>query len=297
MQLDGFDGIFPALVSPRDGAGAFHVPTFERLMGRLYEAGVHGVYVCGATGEGYMMPVEERKLAAEAAVRCSAGRGKVLVHVGAASEVIANELARHAADIGADGIASLPPYVQGYKFQEILGYYTRLAQAAGIPAFVYYIPVLTHREMPLAEVEQLLEIEGVVGLKLSDYDLYLMERLASGPHRAFIYNGNDQVFAAGLLMGARGGIGSFYNVMPGHFVGIHEAMGRSDLETARRLQSEVNCVIQIGLGYGGQAGMREILRLQGIDCGPLAPPTELVDAEGSARLRAELDASGVPILE
>jgi N-acetylneuraminate lyase len=297
MLLEGFDGIYPATVSPRDETGAFHVPTFERLIDRLYGAGVHGLYVCGATGEGYMMPVEERKLAAEAAVRSSKGCGKVLVHVGAASEVNALELARHAADIGADGVASMPPYIQGYKFQEILGYYTRLAQAAGIPAFVYYIPVLTHREMPLAEVEQLLEIEGVVGLKLSDYDLYLMERLANGPYKAFIYNGFDQVFAAGLLMGARGGIGSYYNVMPGHFVGIHEAVGRGDLDTARRLQSEVNRVIQTGLGYGGQSGVREILRLQGIDCGPLAPPAELVTAEESARLRAELEASGVSILE
>ena len=83
MLLEGFSGIYPAAVSPRDAAGAFSVAAFEKLMHRLYGAGVQGVYVCGNTGEGYLMSTAERKLAAEVAVAASAGRGKVVVHVGA----------------------------------------------------------------------------------------------------------------------------------------------------------------------------------------------------------------------
>ena len=291
------EGIIPAVASPCDEHDIFLEDTFTRLIDTLYREEIRGLYVCGNTGDGCKMRLEERKRAVEIAIdRSRTHGGMVVVHVGSATNTReAVELAEHAAAAGAAAISSLPP--ARCNQAQLVQYYTDIARESQLPTLVYHIPIITGLDLTVDELTELLDIEGVVGLKLSDYDLYLMERLASGPHRAFIYNGNDQVFAAGLLMGARGGIGSFYNVMPGHFVGIHEAMGRSDLETARRLQSEVNCVIQIGLGYGGQAGMREILRLQGIDCGPLAPPTELVDAEGSARLRAELDASGVPILE
>ena len=65
MILDGFKGMYPALVSPRDGAGAFSTSAFEKLMARIYEQGSHGVYVAGNTGEGYLMTMAERKLATE----------------------------------------------------------------------------------------------------------------------------------------------------------------------------------------------------------------------------------------
>ena len=124
MILDGFKGMYPALVSPRDGAGAFSVLAYEKLMARIYEQGSHGVYVAGNTGEGYLMTMAERKLATEVAVKASKGCGRVVVHVGAPSERDAVELAKHAADAGADGVSSLPPYVQGYRFEDILAYYS-----------------------------------------------------------------------------------------------------------------------------------------------------------------------------
>ena len=74
MILDGFKGMYPALVSPRDGAGAFSVSAYEKLMARIYEQGSHGVYVAGNTGEGYLMTMAERKLATEIAVKASKGQ-------------------------------------------------------------------------------------------------------------------------------------------------------------------------------------------------------------------------------
>ena len=127
MLIEGFRGVYPAIVSPRDGADAFGCAAFEQLIERLYEKGVHGLYVGGNTGEGYLMTVEERKLATEVAVQGSRGKGKVVVHVGAPAERDAVALAEHAASAGADGISSLPPYVQGYGFQDVLAYYTALA--------------------------------------------------------------------------------------------------------------------------------------------------------------------------
>jgi len=295
MLLDGFKGVYPAAVSPRDAAGAFSVSAFEKLIDRLYVAGVHGLYVCGNTGEGYLMSAAERKLAAEVAVKASAGRGKVVVHVGAPAERDAVELAEHAARAGADGISSLPPYVQRYRFADILGYYAHLAQAGGIPLFVYYIPVVTHQDFTLEEVDRLLSIEGVWGLKFTNHNLYLMEGILNGPRKPHVFNGHDEVMLAGLVMGAQGGIGTFYNVMPGHFVGIYEAVERRDLATGKTLQAEVNRIIRVVQNYGGHTGTREILRMQGIECGDPMLPTRPFSEEEQIRFRQEILATDVGI--
>ena len=291
MLLEGFRGMYPALVSPRDGAGEFSASAFEKLIARVYEQGSHGGYVAGNTGEGYLMTTAERKLACEVAVKASKGKGRVVVHVGAPSEREAVALARHAAKAGADGISSLPPYVQGYKFADILSYYEALAQASGLPLFVYYIPVVTHQEFTLEQVDQMLAIEGVVGLKFTNHNLYLMEGILKGGRNPHVFNGHDEVALAGIAMGAQAGIGTFYNVMPSHFVGIYEAVNRCDLDAARVLQAEVNRLIRVCQKYGGHASVRAILHWQGIDCGDPVKPTRPLDAAGLKALREDLDAA------
>lgn len=129
-------GILPAVVTPFDAEGRFDVVAFERLIARLYAAGVHGLYVCGQTGEGLQQPPEQRKRVAEAAVRCSPPGKLVIVHIGAASTAEAVELARHAAKIGAQAVSSLPP-AGPFPFEEVRGYYRDLAAASAVPLLVY----------------------------------------------------------------------------------------------------------------------------------------------------------------
>lgn len=297
MLLEGFKGMYPALVSPRDDAGEFSVTAFEALIARIYDRGSHGVYVAGNTGEGYLMTVAERKLATEVAVKMSKDNGRVVVHVGAPAERDAVELAKHAVEAGADGISSLPPYVQGYKFNDILAYYEALAQASGIPVFVYYIPVVTHQEFTVNQVGQMLDIPGVAGIKFTNHNLYLMEGILKTPMKPHVFNGHDEVALAGIAMGAQGGIGTFYNLMPSHFVGIYDAVNRCDLGTARELQADVNALIRICQKYGGHASVRAILRWQGVDCGDPVKPTRPLDDEGLKSLRQELDAAELALFD
>ncbi|MEE2752953.1 MAG: dihydrodipicolinate synthase family protein, partial [Candidatus Latescibacterota bacterium] len=180
ILIDGFNCVYPAAVSPKDDEGDFSGKRLEALLTRLYESNVHGMYMCGNTGEGYLLSSAARKEAVDVAVEVSRGKGKVIVHVGAPAEEDAVALAKHAAQAGADAISSLPPYVQEYSFDEVHAYYTRLAYSSGLPTFVYYIPVITHREFSLAEMDQLLDIEGVAGLKFTNHNLFLMEGIMDG---------------------------------------------------------------------------------------------------------------------
>ena len=288
MLIKGFNGVYPAAVSPKDDAGRFCSRRFEALAARLYGANCHGLYMGGNTGEGYLLSTDERKEATEAAVDVSREKGKVIVHVGAPSESEAVDLAKHAADVGADAISSLPPYVQGYDFEEVYAHYTRLAYASGLPLFVYYIPVVTHREFSLSEMDRLLGIEGVAGLKFTNHNLYLMEGIIDGGRDPHVFNGHDEVFLAGMVMGAQAGIGTFYNLLPGHFVGIYEAMAKGDYAEGLRLQRDVNRLIRATQTVRMNGAIHSLLRWQGVECGDPIRPARPLESEEAGRLKAEL---------
>src|SRR5258706_1379878 len=132
-------GIIPAVVTPVDKDERFASGPFEVLLERMYSAGVHGVYVCGQTGEGLMQTVEQRKSVAEASMRYSPQGKQVIVHIGASRTADAVELARHASGIGVTAVSALPPF-GSYSFEEILAYYQDIAAASDLPFLVYYFP-------------------------------------------------------------------------------------------------------------------------------------------------------------
>src|SRR5262245_17403711 len=255
-------GIVPAVVTPFDAKGQFNVRSFERLVERLYAAGVHGLYLCGSTGEGMLQTVAQRKQVAEAALRNSPAGKSVIVHVGANTTDEAIELARHAALMGAHAVSSLPPAVGAYSFAEIKSYYERLAAASSIPLLIYFSPEVAPAIKTSGQVLELAAIENVAGLKFTDYDLYTMLRLKE--QGSTIFYGRDEMLSAGLLLGADGGIGSFYNVIPELFLQLWRMAQEGRWDETRALQTRINEFITITLRYPLFPALKTILGWAGI---------------------------------
>lgn len=294
MQARNLFGIFPAVVTPLDNIGCFDRSAFERLVERLYAAGVDGLYVNGQTGEGLLLPVEERKRVAEAAVALTPKGRHTIIHVGAHRTADAVELARHAACIGAHAVSSLAP-LGAYSFAEIRMYYEAIAAASDLPLLVYYFPAVSPGVRTLEEIEQLLAIPNVVGLKFTDFDLYKLSLVKKRGSRT-VFNGHDEVLAAGLLMGADGGIGSFYNLIPDLFVEVFRLSRQGEWERARQLQARINELIEIVLDFPLIPAIKTILAWQGIPCGQAVLPRRSLTPEESERLRAALQRSSFAYL-
>lgn len=277
-------GILPAVVTPMDEDGRFLPAAFERLCEFLYRAGVHGLYVCGQTGEGFQQTVEQRKAVAEAAVKLSPAGAQVIVHVGAARTADAAALAAHAERIGATAISSLPP-AGSYGFDEVLAYYQAVAASTSLPLLVYYFPRFAAHPSTLQHLETLCAIPNVAGLKFTDSDFYRLSELKRTG--AIVYNGYDEMLVAGLLMGADGGIGSFYNVIPGWFVALFEDAKAGRWEQARQRQAAINQIISIGLRYPVNAAVKHMLTWMGLDCGVCALPRRRL----SLAEKSELDSA------
>ena len=207
------------------------------MLARVYAAGVHGIYVGGTTGEGPLQSAAERKAVIDAAVAYSPAGKHVMIHVGASSPTEAIDLAAHAARAGAHAISSLPPLGGSFNFDEIRDYYHALGAESALPLVVYYFPQLAPALATRAQLTAICELPNVAGFKFTDFDLFTLS-LVRRPGLAG-FNGRDEVLAAGLLMGADGGIGTFYNLVPELFVKIYDlgprgTMGRGASDPGER---------------------------------------------------------------
>jgi N-acetylneuraminate lyase len=274
-------GVIPALVTPLDAQERFAARPMEQLLERMYAAGCDGVYVCGQTGEGLLLRTEDRKQATEVAVRNSPQGKQVIVHVGAGRTAEAVELAGHAARAGAHAISSLPPS-NAFTFAEVRAYYEAIAAAANLPVLVYYFPEFSRSVSTLDEIYSLCSIPNVVGLKFTDFDFYRLSLISRAGH--VIFSGRDEAFACGVLMGASGGIGSFYNLIPELFVDVWRSGCAGDYAGARATQDKINDLIKAVLQFPMLPAIKTMLKWSGIDCGPAVSPRRALTADEEHRL-------------
>ena len=283
------EGVLPALLTPFTAEEEVDIPALERLIDRLYaSADIAGLYVCGQTGEGLEQSPAMRRMVVETAVQRSPAGKKVIAHVGAARAGDAIELARHAADAGVCAVSSLPPR-GGYGFEEFRSYYASLASASPAPVVIYYYPEVAPG-LSSSEVVDLCSVPNVAGVKFTSFELHrIAEMIRAG---ALVLNGRDEVFAAGLLMGAAGGIGSFYNVAPKMFCEVYRAAMNGHWDEARRVQDCIGRLISIVLQFPMIPALKKMLEWSGLSCGSALEPRRKLTAEEERVLRGALEAAG-----
>jgi N-acetylneuraminate lyase len=282
--MSKFQGILPAVVTPFDGERRFAPAAFEQLLNHLYGAGVDGIYVCGQTGEGLAQSADQRKRVTDCAIRWSPPGKTVIVHVGAHRIEEACELAGHAATAGAHAVSSLPPL--GYSFEDIRRYYKTLAEATDIPFFLYYFPEICPAISTADQLLDLCSLPHVAGVKFTDFDLFKLSLLRR--EGLTVFNGRDEVLVAGLLMGANGGIGTFYNLVPEWFVEVARLARENRWEEARVVQNKINSLIRHTLSFPLFPAVKQILAWRLVDCGPCLAPRRGLSLEESQRLREGL---------
>lgn len=286
-----FSGILPALVTPLTERETINEDVARRLMRWHMDEGMDGFYICGATGEGPVVAPKERMRLAEIAREETRARDKkAIIHVGAIDLTTAKALARHAGEIGADAISSVPPFFFGYGEKEIAQYYTELAEAAGVPLIMYCSP-LSGVNITYDMVSRFLNIPHAIGVKWTSYDYYTMHRikeLRGGDVN--VLNGPDECLLCGLTMGADGGIGATYNVMPRMFRQIYDRFRAGDIEGARQAQYKANRLIEVIIRFGVQASLKEMLGMLGYDCGFCVYPQKRLSDEERQGLRDALKA-------
>jgi N-acetylneuraminate lyase len=273
------NGIFPALLTPFTKANRINSITLRKLVQYNISKGVDGFFVGGSTGEAFLLTLDERREILEVVVDECKGLCPVIAHVGCMRTEDAISLAMHAQATGANAICSLPPFYYNYSLNEIKQYYIDLADSTDLPVIIYNIPGYSGVNIKYETIKDILSDSRFIGIKQSASDFFTMERIRqSFPHKS-IYNGLDEMFLAGLSMGADGGIGSTYNFMAEKFISMKVLFEKGRNIDAQCIQAQVNHIIQVLISIGVIPAEKKILELLGFDMGESRKPFKAVNAE------------------
>ena len=280
-------GIFTALLTPFDNDNKINKSALEQLIRHNIKLGVDGFYVGGSTAEAFLLTREERKQVIQI-VKEAAPNVKLIAQIGSVSEDEALELGLYAKELGYDAISSVAPFYYKFSFEEIKGYYCRLADAAELPMLVYHIPVLSGVNMGVNDLGAFLNDDRFIGIKYTSNDFFMMEQCKTAFPEKVLYNGYDEMFLAGLSMGADGAIGSTYNFMANKFVRIRQLFNAGNITEAQRVQKEANRIIAILCRLGVHRSEKEIMNQMGLDFGACRPPFGALSSEDKALIKKEI---------
>lgn len=276
-DLSKYKGIIPAFYACYDEKGEISPERVRALTKHYIEKGVKGLYVNGSSGECIYQSVADRKVVIENVMAEAKGRLTIINHVACNNTKDSCELAAHSESLGVDAIAAIPPIYFRLPDYAIEKYWNDISSAAPNTDFVIYnIPQLAGVALSRSLFAEMRKNPRVIGVKNSSMPVQdiQMFKLDAGEDYV-IFNGPDEQFLSGRVIGAEGGIGGTYGVMPELFLKIDELIHKGEIEKAKEVQFAVNSIIYKMVSGKGNlyAVMKEILRINdGLDIGRVREP-------------------------
>ena len=281
-NLDKYKGIIPAFYACYGEDGNVCPDRVRALTRHFIAKGVKGVYVNGSSGECIYQGVAERKVIIENVMAEAKGKLTVINHVACNNTRDSVELARHSEEVGVDAIASIPPIYFRLPEYSIAAYWNAISAAAPNTDFIIYnIPQLAGTALTMSLFAEMMKNPKVVAVKNSSMptqDIQMFKAAGKAAKGEFVvFNGPDEQFVAGRAIGADGGIGGTYGVMPELFLKLNELLIAGERDKAIALQYDINEIIykMCSSHANMYAVAKEVLRInEGLDIGGVRLPLE-----------------------
>jgi len=271
-------GIIPPLITPFTKDGQVYEKGIENILEFICDH-INGLFLCGSYGSGPLMSAEQRKKVVEICMRYLSRSVKVIVHVGSTDTLTSIALAKHAEDVGADAVASVPPYYYKHSGEAVKEHFKRLLEAVDIPVYVYNNPKTVGYAISPTLLRELEEM-GVRGVKDSSFDILNFMNYKRACSSDFdVVVGTEALMLPSYILGARAFIPGLGNHFPEVVRELFDACEKGDWERARNLQYKVLALREITHSAGSSiAGVHAILKLRGVDAGyprlPFTLPSE-----------------------
>lgn len=267
--IDRFKNVTVALNTPFKENGDVDLDTTRKLVNYLYNKGIKSLYVCGSTGEGFLLDNEERKAVVEAVCEEVKDKMTIIVHVGCASTKHACELASHAEKCGAHATSAVPSVYYRLGEESVYTHWTEITKASDLPFFIYNIPQLTGFNLSDSLLRKMCENPKVIGVKCSSDPAHDIARFkAIGGEDFIVFNGPDEQYLAGRMMGADAGIGGTYAGMPELYLKLEDLIQRNEFDKAKKLQGIMLQYVYRMCSFGSLYGcVKSLIKLDGLDIG------------------------------
>ncbi len=299
MNITHLKGLIAAPFTPMTKGGSLNLSLIPDYYRFLKANGVTGAFICGSTGEGVSLTLNEKKQVAGAWADV-AGNDRdfqVMPLIGGTCIADCIELAKHARDCGLYAVAFTSPfYFKPGSVQALAAICEEIAASVPeTPFYYYHIPVLTG--VNYAMIDLLKAVDGKVpnfaGIKYTHEDF--MDFLSCLRFQNGKYDmlwGRDENMLSALVLGAEGAVGSTYNYAAPLYNKLIDAFNRGELETARALQEQSIEMIRLLGKYGGISVGKAFMKLAGIDCGEFRLPVKNMSQEQFQQFSTDAAAVG-----
>lgn len=284
-NLEKYKGVIPAFYACYDKDGQISPEGVRALTRYFIEKGVKGVYVNGSSGECIYQSTDDKKIILENVMVEAKGKITVIAHVACNNTEDSMMLAAHAESLGVDAIAAIPPIYFRLPEHAIANYWNDISNAAPATDFIIYnIPQLAGVALTMGLFEEMRKNPQVVGVKNSSMPVQDIQMFkAAAGEEYVVFNGPDEQFVSGRVIGADGGIGGTYGAMPELFLKLDEFVKQNNMEMAKTLQFAINEIIyKMCSAKGNMYGViKAILNInEGLDLGGVRKPLPaLVEAD------------------
>ena len=286
-------GVVTAMLTPFDEKGEVVENALKDHVDFLIKKKVDCLYPGGTTGEMYLLNTEERKRIAQIVVKQAASKVTVYIHVGAMNERDTINLAKHAYEIGADGIGVVTPSyfkVTDYEMEE---YYVSVANSIpeDFPVYLYNIPQLSGNDLTPRVIERILKrTKNVIGIKYSLADmLRTAEYIKLNDGQFSVLQGTDRLLLPSLVMGCDGTVSGVSSVYPEPFVSVYQNYISGDMEAAAESQLQATEIAELLMNGSNMSYFKEGLKLRGIGMGHMRGPLRDIGQDEIKLLKDKLD--------
>ena len=239
-------GIIPPMVTPLRDRDELDIPGLERLIERIINGGVSGLFILGTTGEGPSLSYRLRSELIQRVCKQVGQRVPVLVGITDTAFVESVNVARAAAEFGADALVVAPPYYLPEAQPELQEYLNHLVPELPLPLYIYNMPALTKVHFELETVRRAMDNPRIIGLKDSSGDLNYFKQAAElikqhRPDWPLLIGPEEKLFDS-LQIGGNGGVSGGANLFPKLYVKVVEAHRAGDFVRAQELQKQIQRV-------------------------------------------------------
>lgn len=290
-------GVFAAVLTPLDSAGAPDHAAMARHCRWLLANGCDGLSVLGTTGEANSFSVDEREAILESLVEAGIPGAALLPGTGCCALPDTVRLSRRAVALGAAGVLVLPPFY--YKTVSDDGLFASIATVVEqiadprLRVYLYHFPQMSGVPFSSHLIERLLQAypDTIAGMKDSSGDLGTMVANARAFPNFAVFSGSDEFLLALLREGGAGCITAVCNVAAFLAAKVLAAHRAGDAAAAERSQEALTRVRKTIAAHPLTAALKEIMARHSGDetWRHIRPPLTPLPPAQIATLLTELD--------
>ncbi len=269
-----FEGIYPPLPTPFINDEI----AFDKLqinISKLNRTGLRGYVTLGSNGEFALLTREEKLQIVKCTIEASAKEKIIIAGTGSDSVKETLYLTNEAAKEGAKAALVLTPSY--YKTQmnpgALISYFTKIADSADIPIFIYNVPKFTGIDIPPSTVAELAKHKNIIGIKDSTESIvHIMEIINLVPKDFIVFTGTGSVIYSAAASGAKGGICALANIAPNECAEVYNSVLNGDYNTALKLQKRMLELNKAVTAKYGVAGLKKAMDMMGYSGGEVRMP-------------------------